>query len=423
MPRNISVLLAVLTLVAFQPASAASVDRTESAKRFVELLAKEDFAAAEATFDATMKGALPAAKLGQIWQQVNVQAGKFQAQQSARQETADAYVVVLVTCRFEKTALDVKVVYDAEGKVAGLYFLPSQPPGAPWQAPGYCKSGSFEDSAVKVGSGQWELPGTLSVPKGAGPFPAIVLVHGSGPNDRDESIGPNKPFADLACGLASRGVAVLRYEKRTRQHGMKMAGAKELTVREEVIEDALLAVALLRKTERIDAGRVFVLGHSLGGLLAPRIGQGDAAIAGLVMLAGSTRPLGELIREQLTYIASLSGQTPNEAELEKQIEGITKLMPEAYTKDLDAYRPVETAQALKQRMLILQGERDYQVTMADFAGWKAGLEARPDVTFKAYPDLNHLFMTGQGKGTPAEYEKPGHVAEPVIEDIAAWVLR
>ena len=72
-------------------------------------------------------------------------------------------------------------------------------------------------------------------------------------------------------------------------------------------------------------------------------------------------------------------------------------------------------------MLILQGERDYQVTMEDFAGWKKALESRKDVTFISYPKLNHLFMEGEGKSIPAEYSTPGNVAVAVIDDIVKWI--
>ena len=133
-----------------------------------------------------------------------------------------------------------------------------------------------------------------------------MLVHGSGPNDRDETLGPNKPFRDLAWGLADRGIAVLRYDKRTSVYGGKMAGNKNLTVREETIDDALLAVKLLRGRPDIDPKRIFILGHSLGGMVAPRIGADDPSLAGLIILAGATRPLPDVAREQLEYIASLS---------------------------------------------------------------------------------------------------------------------
>ena len=142
-----------------------------------------------------------------------------------------------------------------------------------------------------------------------------MLVHGSGPNDRDETILANKPFRDLAWGLASKGIAVLRYEKRTKEHSAKLMadGIVNFTVKEETTDDALSAAAQLRVTDGIDPKRIFVLGHSLGGTLAPRIGQADPHLAGLIILAGATRPLEDLMVEQTRYLLSLHGQ-PSEEE-------------------------------------------------------------------------------------------------------------
>jgi dienelactone hydrolase len=280
------------------------------------------------------------------------------------------------------------------------------------------------------------VPGTLSVPTGKGPFPAVVLVHGSGPNDRDETLGPNKPFRDLAWGLASKGIAVLRYEKRTRIHGDKLAMLPKPTVQEETVDDAVAAAQLLRRTDGIDPRRVFVLGHSLGGMLIPRIGARDGEIAGLVVLAGLTRPMEETIVQQLSYLASLDGKVSDEEkkrldqfqEQEARIKALTpesteSLMgiPASYWLDLRGYNPPALAARLRQPLLILQGERDYQVTMEDYQAWKKGLAEKKNVTFKSYPSLNHLFIEGEGKVTPAEYEKAGHVAAAVIDDIAEWI--
>ena len=178
-------------------------------------------------------------------------------------------VTVVNDCQFEKATLDVMLTFDAENKIAGMNISPrasAAPPAVPTPT-----SSRFAEESVTVGAGsEWALPGTLSMP--VGPIAAaVVLVHGSGPGDRDETIGPNTPFRDLAWGLADRGIAVLRYEKRTRQYAAKMAADRNLTVREETIDDAVLAAALLRTHARIDPARVFVVGHSLGGTLAPRI--------------------------------------------------------------------------------------------------------------------------------------------------------
>lgn len=277
------------------------------------------------------------------------------------------------------------------------------------------------------------------MPNGAGPFPAVVLVHGSGPNDRDETIGPNKPFKDLAWGLATRGIAILRYEKRTKQCPSQMiASMATLTVNEEVVNDALAAVEYLRGVPGIDPHRVFALGHSLGGTAAPRIAARDPRLTGLILLAASARNLADLMLEQNEYLASLDGTvTADEAqalaELRQQVARVKALdfqegevllgAAKAYWADILAYDPIATAKSLAAPMLILQGERDYQVTMADFAAWQSGLAGRDGVEFKSYPSLNHLFMAGSGQPSPAEYDVAGNVAREVVDDIAAWIAR
>lgn len=416
------------------------------ARSVVASLAKGDFAGVVKHFDATMKAALPEEKLRQVWESLIAQLGPFKRQVSVRTEKVQQYDVVFVTCEFEKSSLygklDVKVVFNSERQISGLFVVPSHSPVV-YKPPAYVKPDAFREREVQVGSGEWAVPGTLTLPVGKGPFPAVVLVHGSGPHDRDETIGPNKPFRDIAWGLASRGIAVLRYEKRTKVHAAKIAPIKDsITVKEETIDDALAAVSLLRKTKGINAKRIFVLGHSLGGMLIPRIGALDPNIAGFIIMAGTTRPLEDVTLDQISYIFSLDGVISEDEK--KQLEEIKRKVtrvkdpnlsitvppsdlplgiPARYWLDLRGYRPPEAAKKLKQPMLILQAGRDYQVTMKDFEGWKKALASRKDVEFKLYPKLNHLFIEGKGKSTPAEYEKPGHVAKVVIDDITRWIKK
>jgi hypothetical protein len=420
-------------------ARAQSNDVVSAGRQFVRLLAKQDFAAAVRQFDQTMTKAVPQAKLAEIWRSIQNQAGAFQQIRGARAEKLMGYDIALVTCEFARTNLDTKVVFNTNRQVAGLFFLPTRPAVLP--PPPYARTNAFREKPLTVGSSQWPLPGTLAVPVGGGPWPAVVLVHGSGPEDRDETVGANKPFRDLAWGLASRGIAVLRYEKRTKEYGQKLASqACKITLQDETIDDALSAVAKLRTTDGIDPKRVFVLGHSLGGLAAPRIGKADPQIAGLIIMAGSTRPLEDIVIDQLHYLASLNAAPlaegmPELAKIEadaRKVKGLTAAdagstnlvlgAGAAYWLDLRAYDAPATAKALKQRILILQGQRDYQVTMEDLAGWRQALDASPNVTFKLYPELNHLFVAGEGKSKPDEYNQPGHVAEKVVAHIANWVL-
>lgn len=423
-------------------AGPSTTDLVPLAQDFVNLLVKGDFESAEARFDATMKEAMPTSKLEETWNALIGQVGAFKQQIGTRTQEAAPYHIVFVTAAFEKANLDIRVVFDDQKQIAGLFFAPAQA-AAEYQPPAYAKPSSFTEKGVTVGSGQWALPGTLTVPNGAGPFPAVVLVQGSGPNDRDETVGANKPFKDLAWGLASNGVAVLRYEKRTKQYATQMATmTNSITVKEETVDDAIAAVSLLKATDGIDHAKIFVLGHSLGGLVMPRIGLQVPDATGLIILAGNTRPLEDLILEQTTYIASLQ---PNLTDADKaKLEDLKKQVarvkdpslslstpasdlplgiPPAYWLDLRGYKPAEVAAGQKQPTLILQGERDYQVTMADFQGWKDALSSRGNVELKSYPKLNHLFMEGEGKSRPEEYNQPGHVADYVVGDIAGWIKK
>jgi dienelactone hydrolase len=420
-------------------------DLESLAKDLTQQLAARHFDLIVTHFDEAMTSAMPAAKLVEFWDGLVGQMGAFQSIAGTRVQTVQGYQVVLVTSKFEKATLNVKWVFDSKSRVAGFFVVPVES-DAPWTPPDYAKPASFHEQQITVGSAPWQLPGTLTLPNGTGPFPAVVLVHGSGPHDQDEAIGPNKPFKDLAWGLASRNIAVVRYSKRTLQYGKEIkAQGAGLTVHEETVEDARRAVALLAKRPEIDSRRIFVLGHSLGGMLAPRIAHGEAQVAGLVMLAGTTRPLEQVIVEQLKYIAGLDGKIAPAAQ--KQIDAAEQSAKEiesptlaadaklnvlgttiygSYFLDLRSYHPAEVAAQLKIPMLILRGERDYQVTSEDFDGWKKALAGKPEVTLKVYPGLFHLFMPssspGTGLGTPADYQKPGHVVAPVIEDIASWIL-
>lgn len=296
---------------------------------------------------------------------------------------------------------------------------------------------------VTVECDGFRLPATLTLPAEAAlhRVPCVVLVHGSGPNDRDETIGPNKPFRDLAHGLAAQGIATLRYDKRTFVYKQNsVPTGRELDYDTEVTDDAVAAVALAASLPEVAPDSVYLLGHSLGGTLAPRIAGRSGQLAGIIIMAGLVRTLGDALVEQVEYILSLQGGLSDEARsqveaLKRQVENMKRLdsyeynaslplpmgIPASYWRMTLQYKPAEVAARLQLPMLILQGERDYQVTMIDFGLWQVNLMFNRLATFKSYPRLNHLMQEGEGKAVPAEYQQPAPVAREVIDDVARFV--
>lgn len=424
------------------------MDNTDTAEQIVGEAARGDYAAIERRLAVIIKPLLPVEAIQATWQGLEQQYGAFQKRGNAVTEQLQGHLVQVVTCVFERGSVDLNVTENAAGEVIGLSVSPvgtvERQANATYAPPPYAHVDRFHETDVEIGKGEWALPGTLCLPQGKGPFAAVVLVHGSGPEDRDETLPPNKPFRDLAWGLAGAGIAVLRYDKRTYVYPARMQSeTPTLTVKEETIDDALEAVTLLRARPEIDAERVFVLGHSLGGYLAPRIAAADPRIAGLIVLAGSARPLQDILLDQMSYVLSLSVPGPAAqqqlAAIKQQVDLVndpTRLpqaaaadlpfgVPAAYWLDLNAYHPEQVVQTLKQPMLFLLGGADYQVTAEDFQIWQNALRGRDDVQFIQYPGLGHLFMpTEDGKmATPATYTVAGHVSEEVVDDIAKWITQ
>ncbi len=302
-------------------------DKISIAQQLVTRFIQGDYEAVVQSLDESIKQQFPVERLQATWQALVAQVGEFKEQVGAHTFLIPSAELVIVTCAFANASLDFNVAFNEQDKIIGVTI--TQVGGverqytAVYEPPAYVNQDLFKEREVQFGKGEWVLPGRLSVPVGEGPFAAVLLVHGSGPNDRDETIGPNKPFRDLAWGLATQGFVVLRYDKRTKVYPQKMLElVNTITVKEEVIDDALEAISLLRSIPEVDSQRIVVLGHSLGGYLLPRIGAADTGIAGLIVLAGLCRPLEDTILDQFSYIYSLSGML-SEAQ-QRQLDELKK---------------------------------------------------------------------------------------------------
>ena len=432
-------LMLLLGLPTAMPAVAAPSqdDAVAVATRLLDHMEAGEYEAASADFSPQMKAALGADKLAAVQQQLAA-AGAQTGRDAPMVSEQSGMTVVVVRIHREQASVDATIAVDGDGKVAGLHYAPAAEPAA--AAPAVDANAGYSEHDFAVGSGKRALPGTLAMPDGASAdhrVTAVVLVHGSGPQDRDESIGPNRPFLDIARGLAAQGIAVLRFDKRSKARPQDYADGK-VTIDSETTDDAVAAVAALREAPGIDPARVFVLGHSQGAMMAPRIAARSGHVAGLVLLAAPARPLLDILVEQNIRLAVLDDAKTSDAEaaaiarLKGQVAAIRAggkvaiadspmNQPADYWRSTEAVDPVAEAKAVALPMLVLQGAQDIQVVDADWQRWKGGFHDDPKVEFKLYPTLNHLGMAVEGEQGPAQYQQPGHVDPSLIADVAGWI--
>lgn len=334
------------------------------------------------------------------------------------------------------------------GGLVGLRFfsLNKLGLGPGWQAPSYADSSNDAcETEITLGEGRFKIGATLCLPSTIheeleSKFPCIIFLGGSGPLDRDSTVEENKPFKDLALGLASHGIASIRFDKATFTHRKAFATRKDITLTDEYVEHATDAISRAQAHPRIRADSIYVLGHSLGAVVAPRIAGMDG-VSGCILMAGPAEPIYRSFVRQLRYIKALDG--PESLYLGKQIEDaevraevadgedLTMATPAkklpfgigaAYWLDYRRFEPIRTAECLGKPVAVFQGERDYQVTVEDDYGvWWEALRGKEGVKFYLYEGLNHLFVYGDGISTPLEYSVPGNVDKRVVDDLARWI--
>ena len=332
----------------------------------------------------------------------------------------------------------VRVTFLRDGRVNWIGLdqaLTELGPLQAFPAPAYADEDAFEETEVVVGQAPWELGGTLTVPRGHGPFPAVVLVHGSGSSDRDATAGATKGFRDLAWGLASRGAATLRYDKRTLTHALAFARQPDFTIDDELVDDALSAVELLRQTPRIDPARIYVLGVSLGGVAAPRIARRDPAIAGLILYSAPSGLSWKDFADQAQRSVEADGEVSASDERRLDISRARVAAMEALAAgslarhmkirpshflDRAGYRPEAVVRDLPIPMLILHSLNDELLSGEEIVGWVASLRRRDDVVFRLYREHTHGLFDRRWRSGP-DLRPEIHVGSEVISDIASWV--
>ncbi len=406
------------------------------ANEFFALLNEQKFEVAHKFFDEKEQAKITPDNLKQLWTNINTNLGDVISLEAIQSKTQDEFFAVTLEGKFKKDDQNFVLLFNKNEKVVGLYFPPKP---VTYIKPLYADTNTYTEKSVYLQTDSHKLAAIVTTPKNVKNFAMVVLVHGSGPSDMDETLGPNKPFKDLATGLATQGIGSIRYVKRTLVYANEFS--KVFTVKQEVTDDALSAIALAKTIKDADVKNIYIFGHSLGGMLAPKLAILAPSVKGIILAAAPARKFTDVIISQNKYMFALAKDTTAASNkilestlLEIEKSRINKLgalkpdsliigLPVSYWIDLNQYDQVATAKKLnKQRIFVLQGGFDFQVgEETDFNLWNTALGKKPNVKLKLYPTLNHLLTKQTEKGTVQQYQIPANVDQEIITDLAAWI--
>lgn len=394
----------------------------------------------EGKFDDTYKKLAPVAKksltkskLKQGWNDTVQGLGKFVAVHSGSYMDYDDYKLVELLLQYEYNGVQISFTYDNKEQITGLYFSyrPIEEEAV--------ETKDFKEVKISIGKGKYPLKAILTLPKQVKKAPVAILVPGSGNHDANETIIANRVFRDLAWGLAKKGIASIRYNERLFTYPELLTEA-EFTIQTDCLNDAADAISYALSSKEVDNSRVYLIGHSLGGMMAPKIATDNPGLAGIVILAGSPRRLEDIIYDQnLNALKNTEGITEMQIQLSmKLIENMIKRVkglkesgteailgyPASYWYSLNQIDTAELAGKLTIPIFIAQGSADFQIYAdKDYVEWQKLLKKNKNVSFKLYDGLNHLFMKSNGKKDITEYNVPGEVDAGLINDIAAWIKK
>jgi predicted esterase len=282
-----------------------------------------------------------------------------------------------------------------------------------------------------------KLPGSLYLPTVNKKSPLVMLVHGSGPHDRNISVGRNKIFLDMALDLVQKGIAVLIYDKRTYVYQYRDPFPMDsMDYNTETVDDAVAAFKLAKTITAIDTGRIYIAGHSQGALCGPLIAKQCRGLKGLILLAAPARSLLEIIPEQLDYVNTFASAENKDKALEMsnaikwQVQNAMKpdlnlksktmlpfgAKPKYWLMDRN-YKVLDEAKKLALPMYVLQGGRDYNVTKKDYDLWVNAMQGKTNFKSYWFEDLDHMFFEGTGMAKPEDAMKPNHVSKKLTDKI------
>lgn len=363
--------------------------------------------------------------------------GNFISIESSQTQETDDTIFVTVVLRYEKNGLQLLYGYNQNIQLTSFQYTYVKLD----EDNSNVESDLFKEVEIKVGTGDYLMDGIMTLPNGVEKPPVVILIQGSGQSDMDETVGAcsNKPFRDIAHGLAEKGIASIRYNKRYYQYKDNISEA--ITINNEYLEDVGAAIELAMKSDVLDTTKIYVVGHSEGGMLCPKIATDHPELAGIIVLAGSPRHLEDIIYDQNVFFLE-KNETLSDSEIEQYLETVKANVEQVknlsdenlaspllgatgyYWKSLNSIDTPDLVKKLTLPMLFLQGSEDFQVYVdVDFAEWKALLDGHDNAEFIEYEGLNHLFMPTTGVVDVSDYDFKNNVDPQVICDMADWILK
>lgn len=379
--------------------------------------------------DKDLKSELTVEKLTQGWNKVTENFGSYQTMEVDVHRLADrdlGYVYLT----FKNGVVKLSLGFDQEMKIKSMNLnYPSKIIEA-------VNTDEYTEQNILVGVDEM-INGILTLPVGVDNPPVAILVQGSGSSNLNEEAYAMKPFEDIAHGLAKEGIATIRYDKRYYSYP-EWDGIREISLNWEYYYDFASVIHQLEDMP-VNHNQIYVIGHSQGGMLAPRLAYDHPEVKGIVSLAGTPRGLEEVMKDQ--QYNAIVAQGANEQMVQgvvdladkviAEVQSLTKEtatdkvvsnFPLSYWYELNQSRPHIFMNELKCDVLILQGESDFQVFYdSDYQEWLKLTSGMDNVQTKSYPGLSHFF-TPAINNTTEDYKTPANVDEQVIQDMANWIL-
>lgn len=410
----------------------------QKAITFIHHLRDSNYQAAIAMVDSTAHNYYSAQVFKDDWDELTTTYGEYKSAKPIEYQEAMGFSYIQMLINFDYLQYVLSLTLNPEYKIGYVAFTAAHSAYVP---PAMANIEQYSDTTITFKSETYyEFPGILTMPKNTNPMPLVVIVAEAGPTDKDFSMGQNKPYKDLATGLATLGYAVYRYDKRTQRFAFNLMAEKnnyaKFTCREEYLDDLYNALDTLKTLPFIDKNRIFILGHGQGGMLAPLIAKERKDVKGIMMLGANAVTIQDMMAEQYDYLMTVTPDKTeeyleNKRKLQNTMPGKIKWynlhdsMPygiqATYFVWLNEYKHVEIAKKLKKPVLVMQFGRDYQVTNRNYELWQKIFKKNKQATFKHYPKLNHLMFEGEVQSTYSEYSMKSNIPEYVIKDIASWL--